>query len=140
MPSPNAIFEQVNTVRQNAGLQPLARDDTLTALAEQRAQDMSAHGLYSHKGSNGLYFDQQLASQGHSIAYGCENLDLEFVTDATTYVNDWLRSTAGHRECVLNGAVSSAGYAVAPIAMNKRADMPTFVVVAIHATPPQNAR
>lgn len=138
MPSPNAIFDQVNSARIKSGLQPLARNDILATLAQQRAEDMSVHTLYSHKGSDGLFFDQLLASSGYAITYGCENLDIEFVTDPAVYVNSWMQSTAGHKECLLNPVATEAGYAVATLGMKSGTDMPSYVVVAIHATSPKS--
>jgi len=136
LPSPNAVYDTVNTVRLQHGLQPLQRNDALAALAQERAEDMAVNRYYAHRGPDGLAFDQLLQQDGYDIDYGCENLDLDFTLTASTYVNAWLASHAGHRECLLNPTVTDAGYAVSVIANNSPTDIKSYVVVAIHATAP----
>jgi uncharacterized protein YkwD len=136
MPDPNEIYRLVNKERQAVGLLPLERNDILTKLAEQRAQDMSRNNFYAHKNMQGKYFYDILADEGYKTGYSCENLDLDFTTNSYIYFNAWLKSKAGHRECMLNSQVTEAGYAVASIANNSTQDTPSYVVVAIHGTEP----
>lgn len=137
MPDPNIIFQQVNNARITNGLPALERNDTLTQLAEQRAKDMSNNDYYAHKGSDGLFFDALLKQNGYSIDYGCENLDLEFTMEPGTYIHAWLKSNAGHKECLLNSKATQAGYAVTQINTVAGEDFPCYVVVAIHSTLPE---
>lgn len=139
MPDPNEIYRQVNKTRQAAGLPPLVRDDALAKLATSRAQDMSRRAYYAHKNPDGIYYYDLLEQAGYDAEYNCENLDLEFTTQADVYVNSWLRSKSGHRECLLNTQTTNAGYAVATIANNSTDDIPSYVVVAIHSTQPTTA-
>lgn len=106
LPDPNEIYRLVNNERLTTGLQPLERNETLTHLAEQRAQDMSIHNYYAHKNPAGQLFYNVLADEGYKVDYACENLDLDFTTDPNLYVNSWMKSTAGHRECLLNSNVT----------------------------------
>lgn len=137
MPDPNQVFQYMNRARMTSGLPPLEKNDILANLAEQRAKDMAANTYYAHKDSKGQYFDQLLRENGYTVSYGCENLDLEFTTMPEIYVNNWLSSTSGHRECLLNSSVTEAGYAVASIAPMGGENIDSYVVVAIHSTKPE---
>jgi uncharacterized protein YkwD len=140
LPDPNEIYKQVNKQRQAAGLLPLERNDILAKVAEERAEDMSKNSYYAHKNPLGKYFYDLLADDGYKTTYSCENLGLDFTTDPGVYINAWLKSTAGHRQCALNPQVTDAGYAVAAIANNSTQDIPSYVVVAIHSTEPTVAK
>ncbi len=136
MPQITEIFAQVNAERIANGQAPLTADPVLTELAQVRAQSMAVNHYYGHHDPAGNTFGDVLRSQGNSITYGCENLDLQFVTDANKYVSDWMNSTKGHRECLLQDRASRAGYAVTEIAPFGGESVKTYVVVAIHATMP----
>lgn len=137
MPDPNEIFDQVNKARQAAGLPALIRDDKLADIATTRAQDMSTRAYYAHKSPEGLYYYDLLEQSGYNATYNCENLNLDFTTQANTYVSSWLRSEAGHKECALDSRVTKAGYAVSTIANNSTDVTPSYVIVAIHSTQPE---
>lgn len=137
LPDINAIFDLVNLERAREGAPLLVKDTQLTAIAEQRAQDMAIHSYYAHKGSDGKFFDQLAKEQGIAMQYGCENLDLQFSVMPEIYIKDWLNSKAGHRECLLDDRVTHAGYAVTQYAASGQAPNapPTYIVIAIHAQP-----
>ncbi len=134
LPDPNSIFDAINVQRVQNGLKPLVKSEVLSKAAQERANDMQKNNYYAHKGSNGLFFGSLLKASPFADSYACENLDLQFTIKAETYVSDWLKSNAGHRECALNAKVSSAGYAAIEVAPRAGEDMRTFIVVAIHAT------
>lgn len=135
VPDPNAIFNLVNEQRRNAGLPLLVADTSLAKLASDRAADMSTRRYYAHKNPDGQYFYDFLKPSENKSKYACENLDLEFTTNVGTYVNDWLNSTSGHRECMLNKTIRSAGYAAAPFETvdGNGVHTTSYVVVAIHS-------
>ncbi len=136
MPQITDIFAQVNAERARVGRAPLTADPVLTELAQARAASMTTHHYYGHHDPSGNTFGDMLRASGSSITYGCENLDLQFVTDPSKYVSDWMNSTKGHRECLLQDRASRAGYAVTEIAPFGGESVKTYVVVAIHATMP----
>lgn len=137
-PSAAEILRQVNLERQFNKLKNLTADPGLTAVAEQRIKDMVDNQYYAHKNLQGKYYFELFTEQGFSTGYSCENLDIEFTLDESVYVGNWSNSTKGHRECMLNEAVTRAGYAVGvfsdPTLDNSTAK--TYLVVAIHAAPP----
>lgn len=48
-----AVHERVNEVRREHGLEPLAFDTDLRAIARSHSEDMAEHGYFSHTGRNG---------------------------------------------------------------------------------------
>lgn len=133
-PDPNQIFALVNAERKQKGSPPLTPNAVLTQVAQKRAADMAANKYYGHKNASGKIFEDFIEQSAMRIDYGCENLDMQSTLYADTYVNDWLQSNKGHRECLLNPNVTQAGYAVTAIELNQPggATFSTYVVVAIH--------
>jgi uncharacterized protein YkwD len=132
----DTIEAGVNLERTKRGLQSVKIDPRLTAIAEVRAYDMKQRGYYAHKNPDGLYYSDLIIQAGIKHAYSCENLDINYGTNYMMYINDWLNSRAGHRECMLNGSVGSAGYAVISLEGEglKQGLQNAYIVVAIHAT------
>lgn len=137
LPDINVIFDMVNAERALHGAPSLQRDPQLTAIAEQRGADMTSNHYYAHKGSDGRYFDQLVKASRYKMSYGCENLDLQFSVMPEIYIQDWLKSKAGHRECLLNSKTTRAGYAVVryDTPNQQPTDPQSYIVVAIHAQP-----
>ena len=126
----NRIFQLVNEQRVQQGLTPLIENPRLTAIAQARVDDMATNQYYAHKDPEGRYYYDLLTSKGFNADYSCENLNVEFTTDEWAYVNDWLQSTKGHKECMLDKRITQAGYAVALFGGSDD----IYVVAGIHAT------
>ncbi len=135
LPNVNDIFNDVNNHRFERGLPPLQKDVDLTQIAIGRAEDMAKRTYYAHKDPEGLFYYDILRQQGIETGYSCENLGLRFGTATPPYINDWLNSTKGHRECLLDPTVNRAGYAVSVLDTSAHSgnDIPAYIVVAIHA-------
>ncbi len=133
-PDINEIFSLVNQQRIINGLEPLVPNAELTKVAKQRADDMKQNNYYAHKSPEGKFFYDLSESLQNKYVYSCENLDLQFKIGSHFYVQDWL-SSAPHKKCMLNKSVTEAGYAVVELPnASKGVDIPSFVVVAIHAS------
>lgn len=127
------ILELVNETREAHGLRPLKEDTRLTQIAYARAEDMSKNDYYAHKNpATGKYYYDLFPSWKIKADYSCENLDVEFTVDESQYVKDWYQSTKGHKECMLNKNVTSAGYAAIPFGDQRTSTI--YIVVAIHTT------
>lgn len=135
LPDPNAVFAEANEARIQNGLPAVVRSEKLAAIALERAQDMSSRNYYAHKNPSGLYFYDLFGQHSYHAGFSCENLDLEFTTTPSLYVNAWLGSSQGHRECLLDPRVSEAGYAAAEVATSTdtNPDVSSYVIVAIYA-------
>lgn len=126
------ILDLVNETREAHGLKPLVEDTRLTQIAYARAEDMSTNDYYAHKSpKTGKYYYDLFPQWNIKSDYSCENLDIEFTVDESQYVKDWYQSTKGHKECMLNKDVTTAGYAAIPFGDQTN---PIYIVVAIHTT------
>jgi len=132
------IFRLVNEKRAAEDLDKLTYDPGLTLVAETRAKDMALNRYYSHINLSGKYFYDYFKDFGFSTGFSCENLDVEFTTDETVYVKDWLTSERGHRECLLSKKVTKAGYATAVFSdpQTDGSSEKSYIVVGVHAGPP----
>lgn len=139
LPNPNEILSLVNQARANEGLARLHANESLTEIATGRARDMAANHYYAHLDKSGKYYYDLLRQKKIATDYSCENLDMEFSRLPLPYVTDWLASSAGHRECLLNPQVTEAGYAVTTFDRVNYEGTPetAYIVVAIHATTPK---
>ncbi|MCA9345867.1 CAP domain-containing protein [Candidatus Saccharibacteria bacterium] len=131
LPSADEIFNKVNSVREQNGLQPLVKDSVLANLAQQRASDMVTRNYYAHEDPDGKLFYNHLEQIGYSTGFACENLDLSFINSANQYISDWFNSTHGHKECMLDTRLTSAGYAVSSFDTGNGTK--EYLIVAIHA-------
>lgn len=137
LPDLNTISSLINAQRSSNDLPALINDPQLAAVAKQRADDMASNMYYAHKSPDGTYFYDILVRDNYDVDFGCENLDLQFTLQPDIYVNDWLTSTNGHRECALHKGITRAGYATIKIPSEARAgmDIDAYIVVAIYADP-----
>jgi uncharacterized protein YkwD len=134
LPSPNVVLALVNNERRQRGLAPLQPNIELEQIAQARASDMSKNVYYAHKNSTGGFYDDMMRSKGIITDYSCENLDMSFSEQPTTYVQEWLASNKGHKECMLSPRVTSAGYAIAVLDLPNGQNTKSIVVVAIHSS------
>jgi uncharacterized protein YkwD len=135
LPNLNAIFGLNNATRSNNGLDRLQLDNTLTKLAQSRADDMAQRGYFGHRSPEGLYYYDQLQQTPFENTYSCENLALSSSLEPQTYLGQWLASTTGHKECLLDTPATRVGYGVAKLAFDhtKGFDSESYIVVAIQA-------
>lgn len=107
----NALVDEINRVRYENGVAPLEIDGSLTTIAKTRTDDMVTNNYYAHQSPNGTYFSDLMKQNRIEYDFACENLDLAFSGAEGTYVADWMASTKGHRECLLNAKVTKVGVA-----------------------------
>lgn len=132
MPNPNEILRLVNEQRISQNLEPLHADALLAQVAEDRAVSMAAEGYYSHTSPSGKSYFDLLKAKSTAPSFACENLGLESSKSANLFVESWLTSQRGHKECLLSTRTTRAGYAVRE--MYRNGSEVHFVVVAIHAS------
>lgn len=130
-PDPNDIFDEVNRVRAEAGVEPLLANQELETIAQERARDMLENDYYAHANPlDGQVFSDLLQRDAVAYQSACENLNMAFYAQPRALTQDWLRSTAGHRECLLDPAMSQAGYTVVKVPIDN--GRYAYVAVAIH--------
>ncbi len=135
-PDPNELLTLVNQQRRNQGLPALVANEKLALVATKRAADMAQRQFYAHKDLEGKYYHDYFPDYGVTANYSCENLDMLFVADNHQAIRDWLASSKGHRECLLNPNVALAGYGIMRLNSWNQAGSTSvaYIVVAIHAT------
>ncbi len=130
-PDANQILEQVNVARREAGSEPLRANRELEQVAQERAQDMLDLDYYAHANPvDGSLFSDILLRDEITYQSACENLNMAFYMQTEALVDDWLRSTSGHRECLLNPTMSQAGYTTFRLPLDSGEY--AYVVVAVH--------
>jgi uncharacterized protein YkwD len=134
LPNPNTLFLLGNQERFNRGLPTLRANGELEQLASQRAQDMIQRHYYGHKNPDGLFYFDYFRTDTFKNTFNCENLNLQFTDNPEVFIQAWLESNAGHRECMLHPELTDVGYAVAELPLS--GGQIAYVVVAIHTTKP----
>lgn len=138
-PDASEILHLVNTARTNINVPGLALDPQLTAVAEERLKDMVQRQYYAHQNLKGQYYYDLFAGRGFKTAYSCENLGIASTLVAKKYVDDWLMSTEGHKDCMLNTRVTKAGIATGEFGKTSNTET-TYLVVTIYSTAPMPVR
>jgi uncharacterized protein YkwD len=94
-----AILDDVNGERAKNGLEPVACDSALSAVAEDHAVDMSRRNYFSHTTPEGKQPSDRVAAAG--IAGRCVAENIAFGDDDPgTLVRRWMGSP-GHRQNIL---------------------------------------
>lgn len=82
-------------------------DARLATAAQAHADDMAAHGYFSHTGRNGSSFSQRIKAQGYGTCFMAENIAQGQQTEAAV-LTTWMGS-AGHRANILDARAKSYG-------------------------------
>jgi uncharacterized protein YkwD len=109
----NQVLALMNQERTSRGLAPFTRHCDLDRAAARQADDMAAHNFFptDHKGSDGSTPDQRIRDTGYPAPMG-ENL-FAGSDSPQVAVETWMKSTAGHREAILDPNRKEVGIAVA---------------------------
>ncbi|HTE58375.1 MAG TPA: CAP domain-containing protein [Verrucomicrobiae bacterium] len=134
-PDTSELLQLVNAARTEIHVPNVTLDPQLTAVAEERLKDMVQHQYYSHQSLKGQYYYDLFAGHGFKTSYSCENLGIAPTLVAKKYVDDWLTSNEGHKDCMLTNRVSKVGIATAEFSKSSNAET-TYLVVSIYSTAP----
>jgi uncharacterized protein YkwD len=104
------LFAAVNDYRVSLGLPLLKRDVRLDAAARGHAEDLAAHNLTGHIGSDGKRGGDRAKAQGYPVQRWSEAVNAGSGTVALT-LSDWQRSP-GH-DAILRTGLAHAGAGVA---------------------------
>jgi len=124
------ILQQVNQLRQQAGLQPLSVDVTLEQAAAAKAQDMLQKQYWAHVAPDGQQPWSFFKQFGYNYSYAGENLARDFSHEADL-IQAWLDSPS-HRDNIYNPNYSHTGIA---IAKGQLKGFPTVLIVQFFAAP-----
>ena len=118
-PTADKIFELVNKERTQRGIAPLVRVPEIDNVTRLKVEDMIKNNYYAHRNpKTGRGLIDQTYVDNHCKEYG-ENINQdEYWTTrpedhpAEDHVKEWMESTDGHREAILNPRFKYAGLAL----------------------------
>ena len=118
-PTADKIFELVNKERIQRGIAPLVRVPEIDNNTRLKVEDMIKNDYYAHKNpKTGRMLIDRTYRDKHCNEYG-ENINQdEYWTTsskghpAEDHVKEWMESTDGHREAILNPRFKYAGLAL----------------------------
>lgn len=113
-PTSKALLAHINDARKAAGLKPVALDDRLSTLAQQRSDDMVARGYFSHVTPEGKGYMDFLKASGIRFKFSGEilvkNNFREELTASKAY--EWFVGSPTHRAILLDPRFNLAGVGV----------------------------
>ena len=118
-PTADKIFELVNKERTQRGIAPLVRVPEIDNDTRLKVEDMIKNNYYAHRNpKTGRMLIDRTYSDKYCKEYG-ENINQdEYWTTrpedhpAEDHVKEWMESTDGHREAILNPRFKYAGLAL----------------------------
>lgn len=117
-PDAQEMLELVNKERAKVGAAPLKLDERLNASAQEKANDMQNRGYYDHKSPDGIEgYSLVFKHMPNKCRYASENLAKVSTADGKVgnsrfTIDNWMRSTKGHREAILDAKYSLVGFGI----------------------------
>lgn len=105
----SGLLEHTNRARAEAGLWPLAEDETLNASAQDKCEHMVDNDYWAHIAPDGTepwYFIEKHTTYKHAgenLAHG--------INDSSMLVRSWL-SSPGHRKNLLSEKFNRVGFGI----------------------------
>ena len=109
--TPQKLLELVNSERAKAHVAPLRLDSRLNYSASLKLADMHKYDYNKHVNHDGTQGYELIFKQINECTYGGENIksDAKYET-AKDIVDDYMSSTAGHREAILDPRYDLVGF------------------------------
>ncbi len=101
------VARLINNERAARGLPPLSLDPLLSNAAQQHSDDLAAHNIFSHTGSDGRGFWERIVASGYPVAFGGEVVAAGYGS-AADVVTGWMGSPA-HQHILLLPDVAQIG-------------------------------
>ena len=101
-------YYATNAIRAINGVEPLKWDPALEALASAHSLDMAENNYLDHVDSTGRLPKERIIEAGIKWRSCAENVD-GGLRDPFAAVNDWYRSTKGHRDTMLKPDYTNMG-------------------------------
>ena len=117
-PDAQEMLELVNQERAKVGIAPLRLDERLNASAQEKADDMQNRGYYDHKSPDSIEgYSLVFKHMQNRCRYASENLAKVSTADGKIgnsrfTIDNWMRSTKGHREAILDAKYSLVGFGI----------------------------
>ena len=101
------VLRLTNSVRSQAGLNPLTLDLQLSLAAYHHSVDMAHHDYFGHTGSDGSASWNRIAATGYEYQTAAENIAAGYPS-AALVVQAWMDSPS-HRSNILNPSFDNVG-------------------------------
>lgn len=101
------VTRLINVEREARGLAPLSLDPLLSNAAQGHSDDLAAHNLFSHTGSDGRDFWQRVLDSGYPAYFGGETVAAGYGSPAEV-VRGWMGSPP-HQHILLLPEVTQLG-------------------------------
>lgn len=111
-PNQDIMINQINALRNGAGVLGLSYSSELKSLTDFRVQDMNDRDYYSHKTPEGYTYTNYMNEYDITSTYSCENLQLQSGSNLSEAVEAWHNSPA-HYRCLVNPRVSKVAISYA---------------------------
>ena len=117
-PDAQEMLELVNQERAKVGVAPLRPDERLNASAQEKADDMQNRDYYDHKSPDSIEgYSLVFKHMQNRCRYASENLAKVSTADGKIgnsrfTIDNWMRSTKGHREAILDAKYSLVGFGI----------------------------
>lgn len=117
-PDAQEMLELVNQERAKVGVAPLRLDERLNASAQEKADDMQNRDYYDHKSPDSIEgYSLVFKHMQNRCRYASENLAKVSTADGKIgnsrfTIDNWMRSTKGHREAILDAKYSLVGFGI----------------------------
>jgi uncharacterized protein YkwD len=105
------LLRFVNQERNRKDLKLLAVSDLLSSVAQAHAEDLAAHNLRGHKGSDGLTLELRVQRAGYSYSFVAENIAY-LKNTPPEILRLWMNSRP-HRAAILRPEYHEAGFGYA---------------------------
>jgi len=106
----NIAVADFNAYRASKGLSPVALNDKLSAASKVHAEDLAAHGIISHTGTDGSGHGDRVQRQGYVFSIAAENVATGQKSWEKVF-KAWQKSP-GHNENLLRDDVTDFGIAL----------------------------
>lgn len=126
----SVVVELTNSDRSAEGLATLSVSESLTQVAEAKANDMAQKSYFAHTSPEGLTPWHWFKEEGYVFAYAGENLAVDF-NESADVVRAWMNSPT-HRANIVGTQFTEIGVAVAEGTYQGR---PATFVVQVFGTP-----
>jgi uncharacterized protein YkwD len=110
------IYVAHNNLRKQEGLKEFRLNDTLTAIARERAQSMASRGVLSHYNADGTDVFDMMSADGYSYGTGSENIHYNFGYSPEESwkiaMQEWIKSPP-HYASMVNPRLKRIGVGIA---------------------------
>jgi uncharacterized protein YkwD len=107
------VMTAINARRTSEKVAALPANAILQREAQRLADDMAKNGYLDHTDSTGATFTERMAASGYASGNVAENIGITSGTSGTDVVSNWMISSTGHRESMLDPKHRAIGVGVA---------------------------